>query len=44
MERHLKRTHGHERNSSNRVIRVHFYWDSEDRKLVIGWCGRHLPL
>jgi hypothetical protein len=24
------------------TIRIHFVWDAEDRKIVIGHCGRHL--
>lgn len=26
------------------TIRVHFHWDSENKKIVIGYCGPHLPL
>ena len=27
-----------------RTIRVHFWWDGERRKIVIGYCGEHLPV
>ena len=27
-----------------RTIRVHFHWDSEKQKIVIGYCGKHLLL
>jgi hypothetical protein len=27
-----------------RTIRVHFHWDSEKSKIVIGYCGKHLPV
>ena len=26
------------------TMRVHFYWDSHKRKIVIGHCGKHLPI
>lgn len=26
------------------TIRVHFHWDSEEKKIVIGHCGPHLPI
>lgn len=26
------------------TIRVHFHWDSENNKIVIGYCGPHLPI
>ena len=26
------------------TIRVHFHWDSEKGKIVIGYCGAHLPI
>ena len=26
------------------TIRVHFYWDSEREKIVIGYCGEHFPV
>ena len=26
------------------TIRVHFYWDSDRKKIVIGYCGPHLPI
>ena len=29
------------KESVNETIRVYFAWDSEDRKLVIGYCGKH---
>ena len=27
-----------------RTIRVHFHWDGDRRKIVIGYCGEHLPV
>jgi len=27
-----------------KTIRVHFYWDAELSKIVIGYCGAHLPI
>lgn len=27
-----------------RTIRVHFHWDSNREKIVIGYCGEHLPV
>jgi hypothetical protein len=41
MFRHLKI--GIEANVS-KTIRVHFHWDSEREKIVIGYCGEHLPV
>jgi hypothetical protein len=26
------------------TIRVHFFWDAEEEKIVIGYCGLHLPI
>ncbi len=26
------------------TIRVHFYWDGEEKKVVVGYCGEHLPI
>ena len=27
-----------------RTIRVHFHWDNQREKIIIGYCGRHLPV
>ena len=27
-----------------RTIRVHFHWDGDRQKIVIGYCGEHLPV
>lgn len=27
-----------------KTIRVHFHWDADQRKIVIGYCGEHLPV
>ena len=27
-----------------RTIRVHFHWDGDRQKIVIGHCGEHLPV
>jgi hypothetical protein len=27
-----------------KAIRVHFHWDSDRRKIVIGYCGEHLSV
>ena len=32
------------KDSVNRTLRVHFLWDPEAEKVVIGHCGRHLPV
>jgi hypothetical protein len=26
------------------TIRIHFHWDGKTEKIIIGYCGRHLPL
>lgn len=41
MMKHLK--HGYKRSDA-KTIRIHFEWDFEDKKIVIGHCGPHLPL
>ncbi len=41
MENHLKIG---VKDSEARTLRVHFHWDAEAKKIVIGWCGKHLPL
>ncbi len=41
MFRHLKI--GMEEDTS-KTIRVHFYWDAAKKKIVIGYCGKHLPV
>lgn len=30
------------KDSENRTLRVHFHWDDDLGKVVIGHCGRHL--
>lgn len=27
-----------------KTIRVHFHWDNQRQKIVIGYCGKHLPV
>jgi polyhydroxyalkanoate synthesis regulator phasin len=39
MEKHLR---DNVNPSVVETIRVHFHWDAEDRKIVIGHCGAHL--
>lgn len=41
MFRHLKI--GKEDNTE-KTIRVHFHWDAEKQKIIIGYCGKHLPI
>jgi len=41
MFRHIKI--GIESNVA-KTIRVHFHWDAEREKIVIGYCGEHLPI
>jgi len=41
MLRHLKIGVG---DDVTKTIRVHFYWDAGREKIVIGYCGKHLPL
>lgn len=43
MTAHLKQTHGRSRSSTN-VLRIHFYWLAEEKKILIGHVGAHLPL
>ena len=31
-------------NDATRTIRVHFHWDADREKIVIGYCGEHLPV
>lgn len=31
-------------DDSSKTIRVHFHWDSNAGKIVIGYCGGHLPV
>jgi hypothetical protein len=31
-------------DNPEKTIRVHFYWDHKINKVVIGYCGKHLPL
>jgi hypothetical protein len=31
------------KDSASETIRIHFEWDSKDKKIVIGHCGPHLP-
>jgi len=40
MMKHVK--HG-VKDSASETIRIHFDWDAEDKKIVIGYCGPHLP-
>ena len=32
------------KDSVNRTLRIHFLWDPEAGQVVIGHCGRHLPV
>lgn len=40
LERHLKNG---ARNETATSIRVYFHWDADDQKIVIGYCGAHMP-
>jgi len=31
-------------NDVTKTIRVHFHWDADKEKIVIGYCGKHLPV
>ena len=31
-------------DDQTRTIRVHFHWDGDRQKIVIGYCGEHLPV
>ncbi len=31
-------------NDITKTIRVHFHWDYQCQKIIIGYCGKHLPL
>lgn len=42
MERHLKI--GTNKDSPSETARVHFHWDAQSQRVIIGWCGPHLPL
>lgn len=41
MFRHLKIGSA---DDKSHTIRVHFHWDSDRKKIVIGYCGKHLPI
>ena len=41
MFRHLKIGVG---DDATRTIRVHFHWDADREKIVIGYCGEHLSV
>lgn len=41
MFRHLKIGSA---DDKSHTIRVHFHWDSDKKKIVIGYCGKHLPV
>lgn len=41
MEQHLKIG---VKDSEAHCLRLHFHWDSVSKKIVIGHCGKHLPL
>lgn len=41
MEQHLKIG---VKDSEAHCLRVHFHWDAAAQKIVIGHCGKHLPL
>jgi len=41
MFRHLK---VNVEDDVTKTIRVHFYWDADRSKIVIGYCGPHLPV
>lgn len=41
MFRHLKINF---EDDVTKTIRVHFHWDAERSKIVIGYCGEHLPV
>lgn len=40
MERHLKIG---VKESDAETLRIHFEWDSDDQKVIIGHCGPHIP-
>lgn len=31
-------------DDASKTIRVHFYWGAEREKIVVGYCGKHLPI
>lgn len=31
-------------DDETKTLRIHFYWDAQKEKIVIGHCGRHLPI
>ena len=41
MFRHLKIGVSHD---SKLIIRVYFHWDNERKKIILGHCGKHLPI
>jgi len=41
MPRHLKIGIDH---NIRKTLRLHFHWDNESKNIVIGYCGKHLPL
>ena len=32
------------KDSLSRTLRIHFFWDPGAGKVVIGHCGKHLPI
>lgn len=31
-------------DDESKTIRVHFHWDNDDQRIIIGYCGTHLPV
>ncbi len=40
LERHLK---GCNARDQRRESHLHFFWDADDREVVVGWLPNHLP-
>lgn len=31
-------------DNSEQTIRIHFHWDHSSQKIIVGYCGKHLPV
>jgi len=44
MEQHLKLGRGHSWVSDREILRIYFKWMPEEKRIVVGHIGEHLPL
>ena len=31
-------------DDETKTVRVHFHWDSDKKRIIVGYCGKHLPI